>query len=168
VRPSPPLCDTMRQGQCQSRDTVPPTLVRPTRCALKRGRRNPRRGDGRLFHACPGLCRDVRPAGPVTSIAIGPVRPSPPPQRHTTSRQLHPRVSVQTTTQQKISTPPPSKPLLDGQRARHDAPLKARFARTAVHSVALSAMPSHVARTMRHACKLPPPWLIKGGAVPWP
>jgi hypothetical protein len=37
----------------------------------------------------------------------------------------------------------------------------------AVHSVALPAMPSHVARTVQHACKLPPPWHIKGGAVPW-
>jgi hypothetical protein len=88
--------------------------------------------------------------------------------RPTASHQLHPRVSVRTTTQWKISTPPPSKPLLDGHRARRDAPPEARFARTAVHSVALSAMPSHVARTVRHACKLPLPWPVKGGAVPWP
>jgi hypothetical protein len=86
----------------------------------------------------------------------------------TASRQLHPRVSVRTTTQREISTPPLSKPLLDGHRACHDAPPEARFARTAVHSVALSAMPSHVARTVRYACKLPPPLPIKGGAVPWP
>jgi hypothetical protein len=86
----------------------------------------------------------------------------------TASRQLHPRVSVRTTTQRKISTPPPSKPLLDGHRARRDAPPEARFARTAVYSVALYAMPLHVARTVRHACKLPPPWPIKGGVVPWP
>jgi hypothetical protein len=78
VRPSPPLCDAVRHGRCQSRDTVPPTLVRLTRRALERGRRNPRRGDERLFHACPGLRRDVRPAGPVTSVAVGPVRPSSP------------------------------------------------------------------------------------------
>jgi hypothetical protein len=44
VRPSPPLCDTMRHGRCQSCDTVPPTLIRLTRRALERGRRNPRRG----------------------------------------------------------------------------------------------------------------------------
>jgi hypothetical protein len=67
-----------------------------------------------------------------------------------------------------ISTPPPSKPLLGGHRARHDAPPEARFARTVVHSVVLFDMPSHVARTVRHACKLPPPRPIKGGAVPWP
>jgi hypothetical protein len=79
------------------------------------------------------------------------------------SRQLHPRVSVRTTTQREISTSPPTKLLLDGHRACHDAPPEARFARTVVHPVALSVMPSHVARTVRHACKLPPPWPIKGG-----
>jgi hypothetical protein len=65
-------------------------------------------------------------------------------------------------------TPPPSKPLLGGHRARHDAPLEARFARTAVHSVVMCTIPAHVARIVWHACKLPPPWPIKGGAVPWP
>jgi hypothetical protein len=49
---------------------------------LEIGRRNPRRGHRRLFHACPGLRRDVRPAGPVTSVAVGPVRPSPPSRHH--------------------------------------------------------------------------------------
>jgi hypothetical protein len=88
--------------------------------------------------------------------------------RPTASRQLHPRVSVWTTTRWKISTPPPSKPLLGSHRARRDAPPEAIFARTVVHSVVLFAMPSHVARTMRHACKLPPPKPIKRGAVPWP
>jgi hypothetical protein len=82
VRPSPPLCGAVRHGRCQSRDTVPPTLVRLTRRTLEIGRRNPRRGDGCLFHACPGLRRDVRLAGPVTSVAVGPVRPSPPSRHH--------------------------------------------------------------------------------------
>jgi hypothetical protein len=39
-------------------------------------------GGGRLLHARTGLCRDVRLVGAVTSVAIGPVRPSPPPRRH--------------------------------------------------------------------------------------
>jgi hypothetical protein len=43
VRPSPPLCNAVRHGRCQSRDTVPPTLVRLTRHTLERGRRSPRR-----------------------------------------------------------------------------------------------------------------------------
>jgi hypothetical protein len=61
---------------------------------------------------------------------------------------------------------PPSKLLLGGHRACHNAPSEARFARTAIHSVVMCTIPPHVARTVRHACKLPPPWPIKGGVVP--
>jgi hypothetical protein len=136
---------------------------------------------------------DVGPAGPVTSIAIGPVRPSPPsptPSRslhhhprhcgsvrrrdaatpatvpRTASRQRHPRVLTRVATEQATPTPPPSKPLLDAHRTRHDALPEARLARIAVYSVALCAMPLHVDEIVRHACKLPPPWPIKGGAIP--
>jgi hypothetical protein len=86
----------------------------------------------------------------------------------TASRQRHPRISMRAATERATPTPPPSKPLLDGYRTRHDVPPEARFARTAVHSTALYAMPPHVDKTVRHACKLPPPWPIKGVAVPWP
>jgi hypothetical protein len=82
VRPSPPLYDTVRQGQCQLRDTMTPTLVQPTRRTLERGRRNHRKGDGRLFHACPGPRRDVRPVGRVSSVTVGPARPSLPSRLH--------------------------------------------------------------------------------------
>jgi hypothetical protein len=34
--------------------------------------------------------------------------------------------------------------------------------------VALLAIPLHVGKTVRHACKLPSPWPIKGGAIPQP
>jgi hypothetical protein len=87
VRPPPPLCDVVRHGQKQPRGTVPPTPVRPMRRTLEKGWQSPRREDGRLLHARIGLCRDVGPAGPVTSVAIGPVRPSPP--SPTPSRALH-------------------------------------------------------------------------------
>jgi hypothetical protein len=87
---------------------------------------------------------------------------------HTASRQLHPQVSTRAATERKAPTPPPSKSLLDGYRARHDDPLEARFAGTTVYSAALYATPPHVDKTVWHACKLPPPWPIKGGAVPWP
>jgi hypothetical protein len=60
----------------------------------------------------------------------------------------------------------PSKPLLDAHRTRHDAPPEARFARITVYSMALYAIPPHVARTVWHACKLLPPWPIKGRAAP--
>jgi hypothetical protein len=183
------LCDAVRNGQQKPRGTVPPTPVWPTRRTLERGRRSPLREDGRLLHARTGLRRDVGPTGPVT---IGPMRPSPTPSRAlhhhllhygrtgrqdaatpaavrpTASRQLHPRANVRTTTTRATLTPPPSKPLLDGHRARHDAPPDARFVGTTVYSVALYAMPPRVDKTVRHACKLPPPWPIKGGVVPQP
>jgi hypothetical protein len=82
MRPSPPLCDTVRHGQQQPRGTVPPTPVRPTRRTLEKGQQSPRRGDVGLLHVRTELCRDVRPVGAVTSVAVGPVRPSPPLQRH--------------------------------------------------------------------------------------
>jgi hypothetical protein len=42
------------------------------------------------------------------------------------------------------TTPLPSKPLLFGHRTRHDAATRARFARTAINSTALFAIPQHV------------------------
>jgi hypothetical protein len=88
--------------------------------------------------------------------------------RPAASRQPHPRANVRTTTKQKAPTPPPSKSFPDGYRARHDVPPEARIARTAVYSTALYAIPPHVDKTVRHDCKPPPPWPIKGGAVPQP
>jgi hypothetical protein len=140
-----------------------------------------------------GQRRDVGPVGPVTSVAIGPVRPSP--SSPTPSRPLHHhprrcgsvrrrdaatpatvppygltsrhhRVLTRAAAEHETSTPPPSKPLLDAHRMRHDAPPEARFARTVVYSVTLYTMPLHVDEIVRHACKLSPPWPIKGGAVP--
>jgi hypothetical protein len=72
----------VRHGQQQPRGTVPPTPVRPAHHALERGRQNPRREDARLLHARTRRRRDVMTVGAVTSIAIGPVRPSPPSRRH--------------------------------------------------------------------------------------
>ena len=80
--PGEAIPTTVRQGQCQLRDTAPPTLVRPTRRTLERGRRNPRKGDGRLLRACPGPRHDVGPVRRVTSVTVGPARPSPPSRRH--------------------------------------------------------------------------------------
>jgi hypothetical protein len=62
--------------------------------------------------------------------------------------------------------PPPSKPLLDVHRTRHDAPPEARFARSAAYSATLYTIPLRVDEIVWHACKLQPPWPIKGGAVP--
>jgi hypothetical protein len=86
----------------------------------------------------------------------------------TASCQRHPRVLSRAVAEQGTSTPPPSKPLLDAHGTRHDTLPEVRFAKTTVYSVALYAMPSHVARTVRHAYKLLPPCPIKGEAVPQP
>jgi hypothetical protein len=118
-----------------------------------------------------GQRRDAGPARPVTSVTIGPVLPSPlsptpsPALHHhvlhcwgtgrrgattpaavrpAASRQPHPRADVRTTATWATPTLPPSKPLLDGYRARHDAPPDARFARTAIYSTTLYTMPLHV------------------------
>jgi hypothetical protein len=87
ARPFPPLCDAVRHDQQQPRGTVPPTPVRPAPA--------PSRKDGGALegkvnnYATPvqEQRRDARPAGLVTSFAIGPVRPSPP--SPTPSRPLH-------------------------------------------------------------------------------
>jgi hypothetical protein len=55
-----------------------------------------------------------------------------------------PSANVRTTTKREAPTSPPSKPLVDGYRARHDALLAARFSRTVVYSATLCAIPLHV------------------------
>jgi hypothetical protein len=82
VRPSPPLYDTVQQGQCHLCNTVIPTLIRSAHHTLERGRRNPRKRDGRLSHARPGRRRDVGPVRRVSSVTISPLRPSLLPRHH--------------------------------------------------------------------------------------
>jgi hypothetical protein len=60
----------------------------------QRGTAEPSKGNKYFFYFYTGLHRDVRPAGMVFSVAISPVRPSPPLQRHrnaTPSTLRHPR-----------------------------------------------------------------------------
>jgi hypothetical protein len=71
-------------------------------------------------------------------------------------RQPDPRNDAHMTTREEAPTPPPSKPLLDGYRAHHDALPEARFTRTTVYSTTLCTILLHVARTVRRDCKLPP------------
>jgi hypothetical protein len=61
---------------------VPPTFVRLTRRALEGGTTEPSNGGKCFFYDYIGLHRDVRPAGIVFSVAVSPVQPSPPLQRH--------------------------------------------------------------------------------------
>jgi hypothetical protein len=59
-------------------------------------------------------------------------------------------------TTREAPTPPPLKLLLDGYGTRRDALPEARFSKMAVYSVALYALPPHIAETVWHDCKLPP------------
>jgi hypothetical protein len=178
-----PLCDTVRRGQQPPCGTIPLTPVRQAHRTLEKGRWNPRRDDARLLCARTRRRRDVRPAGGVTSVAISPVRPSPPSQRHpghcitipdavehaatghchadhcalyglmSTAPSPHGRPS-----NEQPQRHPPSWPLLETRKTRRDAPPEARFARTTVYSMTLYAIPPHIARIEWHACKLLPPW----------
>jgi hypothetical protein len=142
----------MRRGRCQPRDTVPPTLVRLTHCDSV------------------GSNHDVRPAGapsPSLSILCGHPRPCcATPSTATTTPSLlstrgrdaaTPATAPRTDRRQRLpqdrletpwstSTPPPSRSPLFKHRARHDAVTGARFARTIVNSMALYAIPPHVAK----------------------
>jgi hypothetical protein len=188
----PALCDVVRRGQQPPRGTVPPTPVRPVHHTLEKGRRNPQRDGVRLLCAHTGWRCDVRPVGAVTSVAISPMRPSPPLQHHLGHCITIPNAVEHAATGHRhashcasyglMSMAPsnphadgprtsdlnatPSRLLLETHRTHRDAPPEARFARTTVYSMALYAIPPHVARTEWHACKLLPPWPIKGGVVP--
>jgi hypothetical protein len=137
---------------------------------------SPRRGAGStlecLFCEYTGPRRDVRPAGLVIPVAVNPVRPSLPLLHHaghcddnsmllgargqdvattTTVPRTDPPLTAPsnqatTTAGRSTTTPPPSKPLLYEHRTRHDASTGAGFARTAISSVALLAMPPHVGK----------------------
>jgi hypothetical protein len=63
---------------------------------------------------------------------------------HTASPSTAPSNWLTTAAGQPSTTPQPPKPLLYEQRTHHDASTGAGFARTAVNSVALFAIPLHV------------------------
>jgi hypothetical protein len=76
--PSPPLWGTVRRGRCQLHDTVLPTPVRLTHRALEGGRSHPRTSFLWLYRVKPWR----QAGGSANPIAVSPVRPSPPLQRH--------------------------------------------------------------------------------------
>jgi hypothetical protein len=77
--PSPPLWGTVQHGQCQLRDTAPPTPVRLTRRALERGAATP---SNRFLVNLQGQAMTLgrQDAIPVT---VDPVRPPPCLRHHT-------------------------------------------------------------------------------------
>jgi hypothetical protein len=186
-RPSPPLFSTVRQGRCQLRDTVSPTPVRLTRRALEGGPVAPSnifyvliqghavmsgqrdRSSPSLSALCghPRHCRTTRGHCGNTPSLLGCTGTR---HRHNghcaTYRPSSTAPSSRPTTAagQPTATPLPSKPPLYEHRTHHDASTGAGFARTAVSSAALLAIPRR--EIVRHACKLLPSWPIKGGAAP--
>jgi hypothetical protein len=148
--------------------TVPPTPVRPTRRALEGG------GDGCTLEPFPresaGSNHDVRPAGapsPPLLVLCGRPRPcSTTPGTVTTTPALlgtrgwdaaTPATVPRTDHHQRLprarlkmprptATPSPSKLPLFKYRTRHDDKTEARTARTTANSVALHAIPPHVAK----------------------
>jgi hypothetical protein len=159
----------MRQGQSQLRDTVPPAPVRLTRRALEGGPVRPSNifyvlmqdhvvTSGRRDRASPSLsalcghpchshttpdavatsrrCRDEQ-GQDVATTATAPRTgfPSTAPSNWLTTAAGQPTTTLQ-----------PSKPLLYAHRMHHDASTGAGFARTAVSSTALFAIPLHVSK----------------------
>jgi hypothetical protein len=176
VRPSPPLCDVVRSWPAtipwhcathsrtadvphprkrtaepsKGRRTTTPRPHKDNTVTLGRRDRSPplpsvlcdhpRRPQHRPRH-CNTIPNTVG-AGRQDAATPAAVRP-------VASRQPHPRVHVRAMTKQAIHTTPPSKPLVDGYRARHDAPPDIRFARTTVYSTTLYTMPLHVDKQCR-------------------
>jgi hypothetical protein len=161
---------------------VLPTLVRPVRHTLERGRRSPRKGDGRLSRARPGRRHDVGPVGHVSSVTISLVRPSPLPRHHPGHCSTIPdtmgiqddktlprlplcalRPPVSRTLESAYGRRPNRKSPLNRPRSRPcvgtgltATPGRNEIARTAINSTTLYTIPLHVIRTVRHDCKLPP------------
>jgi hypothetical protein len=152
-----------------ARDTVPPTPVRLTRHALEGGSATPSNifyvlmqdhavTSGRQDRSSPSLsalcghprhCRTTLDAV-ATSRRCLDVRGQVIATTATVPRMGFPSTAPSnwptTAAGQPTATPPPSKPLLCGHRTHHDTSTGAGFARTAVSSAALFAIPLHIKR----------------------
>jgi hypothetical protein len=154
----------------------------------------PRRGaDGTLeylLRAYIGPRRDVRPAGSVIPVAVNPVRPSPPLPHHIGHCGDIPDVRGQDIA--TTATVPRTSPVSGALESAHcggqstnrytaaleAAPVRAQDAPRCLNRSGIRQdgrqLPStarHTStrrETVQHACKLLPPWPIKGGAVPQP
>jgi hypothetical protein len=165
--PSPLLFSTVRQGR-QLCDTLSPTPVRLTRRALEGGTAAPSNifyvlmqghavTSGRRDRSSPSLstlCDRPRHCSS-TSDTVATSRRRWDMRRQdvattttvprTGPRRRHPRQPT-TAASQPTSIPPPSKPLLYRHSTHHDASTGAGFARTAVSSTALLAIPPHIGK----------------------
>jgi hypothetical protein len=173
---------------------VLPTFARLTRRALEGGTAEPSNGGKCFFYDCTGVHRDVRPAGTVFSVAISPVWPSPPLQRHVeyyddipnTVEALGDKMSPHPPLY-LVRTPmmaPSSLPTGGGRTANlyattleaapvwaQDSPRRPNRSEIRQDGRQLRGTARHAftrRRTVWHTWKLLSPWHIKGGAVPQP
>jgi hypothetical protein len=154
----------------------------------------PSNAGGCFFYDYTGLCRDVKPAGMIFSVAVNPVRPRPPLQCHTGYCDDIPdavgargtgRRHARHCTSYGPSLTAPSNRSAGGSRTAslyattlevapvraQDTPRRANRGEIRQDGRQLRGTACHAStrrRTVRHACKLLPPWPIKGGAVPQP
>jgi hypothetical protein len=159
----------MRRGQCQLRDTVPPTPVRLTHRALEGGPAAPSNVSSVLTqgHALTSGRRD-RSSLSLSTLCDHPRQCCTTPSTVATSRRCWdvrgqdiattatmPRTSPPskapsnwptTAASQPTATPPPSNPLLYEHGTHRDASTGAGFARTAVGSATLLAIPPHIGK----------------------
>jgi hypothetical protein len=146
----------VRHGQCQLRDTVPPTPVRLTRRALEGGPPAPsnpslvnlqgqtmtsgrRERRPRPCSAMPGTATTT----PALLGTRGRDTATPATVPRTDRRQQLPRARLRTP--RPTTTPSPSKPPLFKYGTRYDDKTGARAARMAANSPALHAIPPPVA-----------------------
>jgi hypothetical protein len=169
---------------------VPPTSVRLTGRTLEGGPAEP----SNAFPMTTQDHRDVRPAGAVFSVAVSPVRPSPPLQRRAgycddvpdavgehgdgTSHARH------CTSYGPPLTAPSSRPADGGRTASlyattlevapvraQDTPRRPNRSKIRQDGRQLRDTARHAStrrRIVRHTCKLLSPWPIKGRAIPLP
>jgi hypothetical protein len=171
---------------------MPPTFVWLIRQALEGGRRKPRRGDKYFFHVYIGLHRDVRPAGTVFPVAMSPLRPSLPLQRHSGHCNAIPNaVNAHGTghhharyfASYDLPSMAPSSQHAGGGRTcnlctttleaapvrAQDSPRRPNRSKIRQDGRQLRGTAHHAStrrKIVRHACKLLSPWPIKGGSSP--
>jgi hypothetical protein len=164
----------------------------------RRGTAKPSKGNKYFLYVYIGLHRDVRPTGTVFSVAISPVRPSPPLQRHCNATlgtaSTSPTLLRRTGTGHRharhcasyglLSMAPSSQHAGSGRPSNlyattleaapvraQDPPRRPNRSRIRGDDRQLRGTARRAftrRRIVRHACKLLSPWPIKGGAVSQP
>jgi hypothetical protein len=192
-RPSPPLCNTVRRGWCRPRDAVPPTSVRLTHRALEGGG-----GAAEPSNAFPVTTKDYavtsgrreRSSPSLSALCGHPRHCSATPGTATTTPTLLERMGTgrrhacHGTSYKPPLTAPSSRPTGSGRTTNlytttleaapvraQDAPRRPDRSKIRQDGRQLSGTARHASTRRKivwHACKLLPPWPIKGEAVPQP